>query len=128
MAGQTCGPPPGWIVRAAQRVLDCYGGDASAIWCGNASADEVQRRFDDFAGIGQKKAAMAVEIMERDLGVPVRHLERSDIAYDVHIRRVFLWARLADRDDRDHMIAVARQLHPARPGALDLPAWLIGRG
>ena len=57
-----------------------------------------------------------------------RNLERSDIAYDVHIRRVFLRARLADRDERDHMIAVARQLHPARPGELDLPTWLVGRG
>ena len=55
-------------------------------------------------------------------------MEQSDIAYDVHIRRVFLRARLADRDDRDHMIAVARRLHPTRPGALDLPTWLIGRG
>lgn len=73
-------------------------------------------------------SAMAVEILERDLGVPVRNLEQSDIAYDVHIRRVFLRARLADRDDRDHMITVARRLHPARPGALDLPTWLIGRG
>ena len=54
-------------------------------------------------------------------------MERSDIAYDVHIRRVFLRARLADSDDRDHMIARARELHPQRPGALDLPAWLIGR-
>jgi hypothetical protein len=78
------------------------------------------RRFDDFVGVGQK-AAMAVEILERDLGVSVRNLERSDIAYDVHIRRVFLRTRLAERDDRDHIIAVARQLHPARPGGLDLP-------
>ena len=119
---------PGWIVRAAQRVVDHYDGDASAIWSDRPTADELQKRFDDFVGIGQKKAAMAVEILERDLGVPVRNLEQSDIAYDVHIRRVFLRARLADRDDRDHMIAVARRLHPTRPGALDLPTWLIGRG
>jgi hypothetical protein len=26
------------------------------------------------------------------------------------------------------MIAVARELHPARPGALDNPSWLVGRG
>jgi len=70
---------------------------------------------------------MAVEILERDIGVPIRALERSDIAYDVHIRRVFLRTRLAERDDRDHMIARARELYPQRPGALDLPAWLIGR-
>ena len=119
---------PGWIVRAAQRVLDRYGGDASTIWSDNPAADVLQKRFDDFVGIAQKKAAMAVEILERDLGVPVRNLERSDIAYDVHIRRVFLRARLVDRDDRDVMIAAARQLHPERPGALDLPTWLIGRG
>lgn len=112
---------PRWVVLAARRVVEVYGGDASAIWSDNPSADILQKRFDDFLGIAQKKAAMAVEILERDLGVPVRNLERSDIAYDVHIRRVFLRTRLAERDDRDHMIAVARQLHPARPGALDLP-------
>src|SRR6266702_1972385 len=63
----------------------------------------------------------------RHRGVPVKNMERGDIAYDVHVRRVFLRTRLADRDDRNHMIAVARQLHPARPGALDLPAWRVGR-
>src|SRR5262249_26300086 len=76
---------PRWIVRAAQRVVDHYGNDASAIWSDNPSADVLQQRFDDFLGISQKKAAMAVEILERDLGVHVRNLERSDIAYDVHI-------------------------------------------
>lgn len=119
---------PGWIVRAAQRVLDHYDGDAATIWSDNPAADVLQRRFDDFTGIAQKKAAMAVEILERDLGVPVRNLERSDIAYDIHIRRVFLRTRLADRDDRDVMIEAARHLHPERPGALDLPTWLVGRG
>jgi uncharacterized HhH-GPD family protein len=119
---------PGWLVLAAQRVMTQYGGDAAAIWSDHPSADELQRRFDAFTWIGQKKAAMAVEILECDLRVPVANLERSDVAYDVHLRRVFLRTRLADRDDRDHMVTVARQLHPARPGALDLPAWLIGRG
>ena len=119
---------PDWIVRAAQRVLDLYGGDASAIWSDNPTADDLQKRFDDFVGIAQKKAAAAVEILERDLGVPIRNLERSDIAYDVHIRRVFLRSSLADRDDRDTLIAAARRLHPDRPGELDLPTWLVGRG
>jgi uncharacterized HhH-GPD family protein len=119
---------PRWLVLAAQRVVSDYGGDAGAIWSDHPKADELQRRFDAFTGIGQKKAAMAVEILERDLGVEIQDLHRSDVAYDVHLRRVFLRTRLADRDDRDHMIAVARELHPARPGELDLPAWLIGRG
>jgi uncharacterized HhH-GPD family protein len=118
---------PRWLVLAARRVLTQYGGNAGAIWADTPSAAELQRRFDAFVGIGQKKAAMAVEILSRDLGVEVQELSGSDVAYDVHLRRVFLRTRLADRDDRDHMIAMARELNPARPGALDLPAWLIGR-
>jgi uncharacterized HhH-GPD family protein len=119
---------PRWISLAGRRVVKEYGGDAKAIWSDEPTADELQRRFDAFTGIGQKKAAMAVEILERDLGVKIRDLHRSDIAFDVHLRRVFLRTRLADRDDRDHMIGVARQLNPTRPGALDMPTWLIGRG
>ena len=118
---------PRWVTSAAQRVITVYHGDAGAIWSGTPPADELQRRFRAFTGIAQKKSAMAVEILERDLGVPVAHLDRSDVAYDVHLRRVFLRTRLADRDDRDHMIGVARALHPERPGALDFPAWRVGR-
>lgn len=119
---------PRWIVAAAGRVMTDWGGDAGQIWSGEPRADEVQQRFDAFTGIGQKKAAMAVEILERDMGVPIKAMERSDVAYDVHLRRVFLRARLADHDDRDHMIARARELHAKRPGELDYPTWLVGRG
>jgi len=85
---------PAWIVAAASRVLRDYDSDAARIWT-DQSAQEVQRRLDAFEGIGQKKAAMAVEILARDLRVPIRDLEGSDIAYDVHVRRVFLRTGLA---------------------------------
>lgn len=51
----------------------------------------------------------------------------SDVAYDVQIRRVFLRSGLAEIDDVDHMVTVARKTYPERPGALDAPAWVIGR-
>lgn len=70
---------------------------------------------------------MAVEILERDLGISVADLSGSDVAYDIHLRRVFLRSGIADRDDMDHMLAAARSLHPERPGELDNPAWDIGR-
>jgi hypothetical protein len=66
---------PQWIVAAARQVMIHYGGDAAAIWSDQPSADLLQRRLDAFTGIGQKKVAMAVAILERDLGVPVRNLE-----------------------------------------------------
>ena len=118
---------PAWLVQAAQIVLDQYQGDAARIWSDTPTATVLRERLENFPGIGQKKAAMAVEILARDLGVPLREMGGSDIAYDVHVRRVFLRTGLASRDEVTHMVAVARALNPERPGALDLPAWDIGR-
>ncbi len=118
---------PPRIASAARRVVRDYGGDAGRIWGDEPSADELDRRLQAFDGIGQKKAAMAVEMLERDLKVPIKALHHTDIAYDVHVRRVFLRTGLADRDDRDHMIAQGRRLNPSRPGAIDFPMWLVGR-
>jgi uncharacterized HhH-GPD family protein len=118
---------PDWFVDAARLVLDKYGGDAGRLWSDEPTAVELRRRLEAFPGIGQKKAAMAVEIVARDLDKPLRQLEGSDVAYDVHLRRVFLRTGLATRDEVGHMVALARSLYPERPGALDLPAWDIGR-
>lgn len=118
---------PEWLVAAARIVLEEYGGDATRIWNDQPTAAQLQLRLDRFPGIGQKKAAMAVEILERDLKVPIRELTGSDIAYDVHVRRVFLRTGLAQYDDLAHMVEVARQANPERPGAIDYPAWLVGR-
>nr|BFE63972.1 hypothetical protein GCM10020063_084980 [Dactylosporangium thailandense] len=118
---------PDWLVHAARIVLERYDGDASSIWRDEPRAVELNARLRRFPGIGQKKAAMAVEILHRDLGVKIRDLSGSDIAYDVHVRRVFPRTRLAEVDDLNHMVEVARWLHPERPGELDYPAWLTGR-
>jgi len=116
-----------WVVLAALRIWSLHGGRAEGRWNDTPTAAVLQERLCQFPGIGQKKAAMAVEILERHLHVPISRLCGSDIAYDRHIRRVFLRTCLAERDDRDHMIAVARELYPSRPGALDDPAWRVGR-
>ena len=118
---------PPWVVAAAQRVITRYDGDAGRIWDDSPTADVLTKRLESFQGIGQKKAAMAVEMLERDLKVEIRELHGTDIAYDVHVRRVFLRTGLANRDDRDHMVEAGRRLNPARPGAIDFPMWLIGR-
>jgi endonuclease III len=75
----------------------------------------------------QKKGGDGRRILSFNLGLPIGELSGSDIAFDVHVRRVFLRSGLAEHDDAAHMIAVARELNPGRPGALDLPAWVIGR-
>lgn len=116
-----------WVADAAATVATTYGGDAASIWSGRPAAADLRARLERFRGIGQKKAAMAVEILARDLDVPISDLSGSDVAFDVHLRRVFLRTGIADRDDLRHMVAAARILHPAQPGALDNPAWDVGR-
>ena len=111
---------PKWVGSAARRVIDEYGGDASRIWADSPTASGLFDRLVKFQGIGQKKAAMAVEILTRHLNVPVNDLTGTDVAYDRHIRRVFLRTGLAINDDPKEMIGVARQLHPERPGAIDI--------
>jgi uncharacterized HhH-GPD family protein len=118
---------PEFIQAACRIVIAEYGGDAGSIWASAPTAAELQKRLRQFPGISQKKAAMAVEILERDFRVPIRELGGSDIAFDVHVRRVFLRTGLAEQDDADHMIKIARHLHSDRPGALDFPTWNVGR-
>ena len=116
-----------WFVAGAQQVIDDYGGNAGAVWGDQPTARELQARLNEFLGISQKKAAMAVEILAGQFGVDIRELSGSDIAYDVHVRRLMLRTGLAERDEVNHMVEAARIANPARPGALDLPMWEIGR-
>lgn len=116
-----------WLVAGARRVIDDYAGEAGAVWNDQPTARELQARLNEFVGVSQKKAAMAVEILNGQLGVDIRELSGSDIAYDVHVRRVMLRTGLAERDEVNHMVGAARFANPKRPGALDLPMWEIGK-
>jgi uncharacterized HhH-GPD family protein len=116
-----------WVESAALIVCDEYQGDASAIWCGTPTAREVQDRLRKLPGIGEHKAAMAVQILGRDYGVPIRDIPGSDLAYNVHVRRVMLRTKLALVDELDHMLTVASGAGAAGCAEIDLAAWKIGR-
>ncbi len=115
------------IVAAADRVCREYDGDAAQIWSPGSTAAEVDARLRAFDKIGPKKAAMAVELLVSHFGVELEELSGSNVAYDVHVRRVFLRTGLVDRDSINEVTRAARELWPERPGLLDLPTWLIGR-
>lgn len=118
---------PRWIVSAAARLLDEYGGDAATIWPEGGHVLDVTERLAAFDGIGRKKSVMAVEILTRHFGVALEGREHGQVAFDVHVRRVFLRSGLVEHDDRVEVEAAARELSPGSPGTLDLPAWLVGR-
>jgi uncharacterized HhH-GPD family protein len=118
---------PSWICSAARRLLDEYGGDASRVWPKGAAVSDVLRRLEAFEGIGRKKAVMTVEILTRHFGVELVGRESGQVAFDVHVRRVFLRSGLSDSDSREAIESAAAAICPEAPGTLDLAAWLIGR-
>jgi uncharacterized HhH-GPD family protein len=116
-----------WVQDAAVRVKTCYHGDAARLWAPDPGALEVISRFDEFNGIGQKKSAMAVNMLVRDYGVQISGWADIDVSYDVHVRRVFLRTGLAQEDTVEAIVSAARTLLPKYPGNLDLGAWDIGK-
>lgn len=118
---------PGWISSAAERVLRDFDGSAAKIWEPGTHVLEVHRRLLGFDGIGEKKAAMATELLRRYFGVPMIGAEHGSVAYDVHVRRVFLRSGLIEQDTPAAVATAARVACPDAPGSLDLAAWLVGR-
>lgn len=118
---------PGWVSSAARRLRAEYASDASNIWPYGSSMTEVTERLSAFEGIGRKKAVMTVQILKRHLGVNLVAPENGQVAYDVHVRRVFLRSGLAESDSIEAIERAAIAACPDSPGTLDLAAWLIGR-
>ncbi len=117
----------GWVQEACRKIVSQYGGNPENIWNDEPSPEDLERRFLEFKGFGQKKSSMAVNIMFRDGLVPLKKGMGVDVSVDVQIRRVFLRAGLARDESLEEMLSAARRLVPDNPGALDRPAWLIGR-
>jgi uncharacterized HhH-GPD family protein len=116
-----------WVGAAGARIATDWSGSAGRIWPDGTSVEDVTARLTSFDGIGRKKAAMAVSILRRHFGVQLSGIEAGTVAFDVHVRRVFLRSGLADTDDPQTIEAAARRAVPDEPDVLDLPAWLIGR-
>ena len=118
---------PDWLVQTAEIVLARYGGLAARLWHDEPTAMELRRRLEAFPGVGPKRAAAAVEILARDLRVPLRPLSGNDVARNPDLRRVLLRSGLARQDEVSHMVAVAGALDRSRAAVVGVPAWDIGR-
>jgi len=114
-------------INACKLIMSKYAGDPKNIWNDKPKSSVIQNRFEEFNGIGQKKASMATNILVRDFGVEVKDKSGIDISYDIHIRRVLLRTGIVDKDDMQSIVNKARELNPDYPGVLDLGSWIIGR-
>jgi len=123
-------------IAASNLLLEKYKGNASNIW----SVPEVSVVLDnlmEFKGIKQKIGHMFARLLITYYGVRLIGWKSIDVAVDRHVARVFLRTGLIKvksgiskypiGEIKDAVIQKARELFPKYPGALDEPAFRIGR-
>ncbi len=115
-----------YIYSAINDIVTKYGSNAENIWK-DKRADEIVALLEQFKGISHKKASLGTLILVRDLSVEILDKENIDIAYDIHIRRLFLRLGLVDKDEQGLILKEARFLYPEFPGRLTTAFWTLGR-
>lgn len=114
-------------IEAARKIIRDYNGKVENIWADNPTCSQLQKRLEEFKGVGQKKAAMATDVVVKRFNMPLRDRSGIDIAADSLVIRVFKRCGFVDYEDKALVISKARQLNPDYPGILDYPCWIIGR-
>lgn len=115
-----------YIYEAMKKIVEIYDSNAGNIW-NNKTAKEIVDSLEEFKGISHKKASLGTLILVRDLNVNVLDKENIDIAYDVHIRRLFYRIGLVNVDTQEKILESARFINPSFPGRLTTAFWQIGR-
>ena len=115
-----------YIFNAIKEIVYNYDSDAKNIWT-NKTASEIVNSFEKFKGISHKKASLGTLLLVRDMDVNIGDKENIDIAYDIHIRRIFLRMGVVDRDVQDDILLSARRMNPEFPGKLTTSFWALGR-
>jgi endonuclease III len=116
-----------YILSACKTLIEKYSGSAYNIWKHPSTANEIIARLNEFKGISQKKATLGALLLIRDFMIEVEDKNNVDIAFDVHVKRVFLRSGLVNRDDLNELVNIGRILNPEYPGVLTTPFWNIGR-
>lgn len=114
------------IKELSQMIIKEFNGDVAAIWR-NRRAAEVKRTFQRIYGVGPGISSMIVLLLGRLFGVKFDDQTEIDVKPDVHIVRVFYRLGFINERTPEAALHAARRLNPEFPGALDAPAWKIGR-
>jgi endonuclease III len=112
----------------AQIVLNEYDGDTRKIWQ-NHTSTYVKSVFRRIYGVGPGIASMIVLLLEKCFKMNFTDLDHKnmDVKPDVHVVRVFQRLGFISIADATEALRAARKFNPEYPGALDAPAWIIGK-
>ncbi len=114
----------------ARRMLDIYSGDPQNIWKNQRDVRMVEERLMEFPLIGPALAKMATRLLAENHGLlgGKSSVKKIGIKPDIHVMRVFKRSGIIEIDgNAADAIHAAEELHSKYPGALDTPAWEIGK-
>lgn len=119
---------PRTVKELSEMVVDEYNGKVQKIW-ENKGSSSVKAAFERIYGVGPGISSMIVLLLEKCFGVHFDDIDHRnmDVKPDTHVIRVF--QRLGFITEPNEAVAkkAARRLNPEYPGALDAPAWIIGK-
>ena len=118
-----------YTVRGLSEIIvnECNG-HTQRLW-ENKSSKAVKATFERIHGVGPGIASMIILLLERWFRVHFDDIDHRnmDVKPDVHIIRVFQRLGFISESNSNSALEAARRLNPDYPGALDSPAWVIGR-
>jgi len=119
---------PRTVKELSQMVIREYNGDVKRIWQDKTST-YVKATFQRLYGVGPGIASMIVLLLEKCFKIHFTDLDHRtmDVKPDVHIVRVFHRLGFISVSHETAALKAARNLNPEYPGALDAPAWVIGK-
>jgi uncharacterized HhH-GPD family protein len=127
------GPPalhrfPGSMAKRAHElfrvVADEYGGDASGIWTGASTGDELLARLKALPGFGDEKSRIFLAVLAKRLGVRPAGWEAAARPFSDDVRR-----SVADADSPEHLEEVRafkKAMKAAGRGKADPPVGADG--
>lgn len=119
---------PRTVKELSQMIMREYNGNTERIWQDSASS-HVKATFQHLYGVGPGIASMIVLLLEKCFKIHFTDLDHKmmDVKPDVHIVRVFQRLGFISVPNEAEALRAARNLNPEYPGALDAPAWVIGK-
>lgn len=119
---------PYTVKGLSEIIVNEYNGQTQKLW-ENRSSKAVKATFERIYGVGPGIASMIILLLERWFKVYFDDIDHRnmDVKPDVHIIRVFQRLGFISEPTSTAALNVARRLNPEFPGALDSPAWYIGR-
>ena len=76
------------LIKSSQLLVDKYEGKVEQLWSEGLASKDVKKNLLTLAGVGEKKANLALTFLYHDFNIAFTDLSGGGLALDVHLNRV----------------------------------------